>query len=306
MSDEFRAQGGDFSEFLKTLSPEQIEHGNKINLQNVQDEFEQFVAHFNTGSCYLCEKPLTSFSKKLPCPHWLLKPKGFKKHDLTAVAEQYGFYQIQAFLRWVANQGSFARNINDLPEEGSGDKLFEVTIKYKTLEWAFSCAESDYQGHATSQHAKHSHYHFQMRIDGRPFINYSDFHLPFSRQDVAEIEAMRAQPEKIMQHFSYGEGMDDVLSDKTAEHIVNCTIPEVDGDDIDAAPFRISSFVRAEPGKTISGDDIWAIFQEAKAKGVTVASLMHKVPNARTQIVVSPGPGVVEQAPRTGGRKRKE
>lgn len=100
--------------------------------------------------------------------------------------------------------------------------------------------------------------------------------------------------------------MDDVLSDKTAEHIVNCTIPEVDGDDIDAAPFRISSFVRAEPGKTISGDDIRAIFQEAKAKGVTVASLMHKVPNARTQIVVSPGPGVVEQAPRTGGRKRKE
>jgi hypoxanthine-guanine phosphoribosyltransferase len=58
----------------------------------------------------------------------------------------------------------------------------------------------------------------------------------------------------------------------------------------------------ADEGKTISGDDLYALLQEAKAKGVTIASLMHKLPNARTQVIVSPGPGVVEQAPR-GARK---
>ena len=46
-----------------------------------------------------------------------------------------------------------------------------------------------------------------------------------------------------------------------------------------------------------------AFLKEAKAKGVTVASLMHKLKNAKTQVYVTAGPGVVEQAPRTGRKK---
>ena len=300
MTEELRAKGKDYAKFLRTLSPEEIAHGNEANYRNAKDEFQRFNEHFKRGSCYLCEKPLTSFSKKSPCPHWLLKPKGFKKNDLPALAKIYGYYQIQAFLRWVANYEAFAKNINDLTEEGTGNKLFEVTIKHKNLEWAFSCAESDYQGHATSQHAKHQHYHFQMRIDRRPFINYNDFHLPFSEMDVINIEAMREQPEKMMQRFSFGEGMNAVLSDETVEHIVNNTVPAADED---GAPFKIDTIAMAEEGKTISGDDLNEIIQEAKAKGVTIASLIHKLPNARTQVIVSPGSGVVEQAPRTGRKK---
>jgi hypoxanthine-guanine phosphoribosyltransferase len=59
----------------------------------------------------------------------------------------------------------------------------------------------------------------------------------------------------------------------------------------------------AEEGKTISGDDLYEIIQEAKAKNVTVASLMHKLPNTQTRVFVTPGPGVVEQAPRSGRNK---
>ncbi len=297
MSDSVRSKGVQFAEFLKTLSPEQISRGNALNLQNAADEFRRFNEHFNAGSCYLCEKPLASFSKVLPCPHWLLKPKGFKKNDVPAVADLYDFYQIQAFLRWVANHESFAKNINDLEAEGSGNKLFEVTIRWKNIEWAFACAESDYQGHATSQHSKHPHYHFQMRLDKRPFINYSDFHLPFSEMDIINIEAMRANQGKMKQRFSFGEGMNDVLSDETVEQILNRTAPS--GDESDGT-FKLDIIAMAEDGKTISGDDIYAIVQEAKAKGVTMASLMHKLPNARTQVIVTPGPGVVEQAPRAG------
>ncbi len=215
-------------------------------------------------------------------------------------SQHYGYYQIQSFLRWVANQEGFTRNINDLPDEGTGTKLFEATIKYKNLEWAFSCAESDYQGHAASQHAKHQHYHFQMRLDQRPFINYSDFHVPFSEMDVINIEAMRARPDKIKQRYSFGEGMHDVLNDSTVEHIVNATVP---GNATDEAPFKIDTIAMADEGKTISGDNLYEIIQEAKAKNVTVASLMHKLPNARTRVIVTPGPGVVEQAPRSGRKK---
>lgn len=300
MAESVEAKGIQYAEFLKTLTPEQIAHGNAVNRKNAEDEFKRFNEHFANGSCYLCKRPLHSFSKKLPCPHWLLKPKGFKKNDLPAVAEVYGFYQIQAFLRWIANTEAFAKNINDLPEEGSGNKLFEVTIRWKNLEWAFSCAESDYQGHATSQHSKHPHYHFQMRLDNRPLINYSDFHLPFSEMDIINIEAMRAGPSHLKQRFSFGEGMNDVLSNETAESLVNTTIPAEDESD---GAISINSIAMAEEGKTIRGDDVYAIYQEAKAKGVTMASLLHKLPNAKTQVIVTPGPGVVEQAPRSG-RKR--
>jgi hypoxanthine-guanine phosphoribosyltransferase len=56
----------------------------------------------------------------------------------------------------------------------------------------------------------------------------------------------------------------------------------------------------ADEGTTMRGEDIYNIIQEAKAKGVTVSSLAHKLPNAKTRVIVSLGPGVVEQAPRTG------
>jgi len=295
-----RAKGKEFAKFLESLPEAQRLHGNEVNRRAAEAEYQDFLAHFAKGSCYLCEKPLASFSKKSPCSHWLLKPKGFKKKAFPEIAKRYGYFQIQSFLRWVANRDGFARNINDLPEEGTGGKLFEVTIKYKNLDWAFSCTESDYEGHAKSRHARHQHYHFQMRIDRRPFIDYNDFHVPFTEMDVINIEAMRALPGKVKQRYSFGEGMRDILNDDTVEHIVDATIPGNDGDE---AHFKLDTIAMAEEGKTISGEDLYQIVQEAKAKGVTVASLMHKLPNARTRIIVTPGPGVVEQAPRAGRKK---
>lgn len=299
MSEALEAKGKSFGKFLESLPEEVRARVNAESFRSAEAEYKSFVEHFASGDCDLCKKPLASFSKKAPCLHWLLKPKGFKKKDFPAIAQRYGFFQIQSFLRWVANQDGFIRNINDLPEEGSGTKLFEVTIKYKNIEWAFSCANSDYEGHATTQHAKHQHYHFQMRIDRRPFIDYSDFHVPFSEMDIIEIEAKHALPGKVKQCFHFGEGMRDVLNEDTVEHIVNTTVPGP----WDEAPFRFDTIVMAEEGKTISGEDLCEIIKEAKANNVCVASLIHKLPNAQMTIIVSPGPGVVEQAPRAGRKK---
>lgn len=303
MTEATKAKGRQFAKFLEGLPEDVRIHGNMESFRTSQLEYQRFIEFFEKGNCYICERPLTSLSKKTPCLHWLLKPKGFKKKDFLVLVSRYGFFQIQSFLRWIANQDGFARNINDLPCEGSGNKLFEVTIKYKKIEWAFSCAESDYQGHATSQHAKHSHYHFQMRIERQPFINYSDFHVPFSEMDIMKIEAMRTSPSQIKQRFSFGEGMGDVFNEATIEQLVNEVIP---GESYEEAPFKIDTIAIAQEGKTISGDDLFEIIQEAKSKNVAIASLIHKLPNSQSQVIVTPGPEVVEQAPRSSRKKSFE
>ena len=285
---------------LEVMSPEERDCVSRENVQRTEAEYIEFLAAFEKGQCYICQHPLSSFSKKKACLHWLLKPKGFKKNDFADVAKHFGFFQIQTYLRWIANTHAFAKNINDLSDEGTGTKLFELTIRYRNLEWAFSCAKSDYLGHQSSQHAKYPHYHFQMRIDQRPFINYSDFHVPFSEDDILSIEAKRRLPHVVKHKFPRGEGMSELLNDDTVEALVTGGIK---ADDEADASLHLDTLVIADEGTTIRGEDLYNIIQEAQAKGVTVTSLMHKLPNAKTRVIITPGHGVVEQAPRTGRNK---
>lgn len=300
MSTEAFAKGADLAKLLEQMTPEERDRVSTENVRRTEAEYRKFLAAFQREDCYICKRPLTAFSKKMPCLHWFLRPKGFKRYDLLPVAKRFGFFQIQTYLRWVANQQGFAKHINDLSEEGSGTKLFELTIRYRNLEWSFSCTESDYLGHPTSQHGKHPHYHVQMRFDQRPFINYSYLHAPFTEADILSIEAKRRLPHIVKHKFPFGEGMSDVLNDDTVEALVNQS-GGVDADD--DASLHFDTIAMADDGTTIRGEDLYEIIQEAKAKGVTVASLMHKLPNAHTRVLVTPGPGVVEQAPRTGRKK---
>ena len=99
--------------------------------------------------------------------------------------------------------------------------------------------------------------------------------------------------------------MKDVLTDENAQIIVEASRP-ADGttENSRPAPFRIESMATAKEGTRFRGEDLYDLMQEAKRKGVTVASLLHKLPDANVEIQVSPGPGVVEQAPRKGGRRK--
>lgn len=303
MDEKIKEKGKKFAKFLESLPQSELTRGNQSQLQQSKAEHKSFCENLRNGHCYLCQKPITSFARDLPCLHWLLKPSGFTKNDFPAVVKKYGFFPTQTYLRWIANEEFYARNINDMAGEGTG-KLFETTIRYKNLEWSFSCGESDYIGHLGSNHSAHPHYHFQMRIDNRPFIDYSDFHIPFQENEIISIEAMRTAPNTIKLKFPFGEGMADILTDETVKHILNTTIAEVVSEE--NAPFKIDTLVMAEEGKTISGDDIFNIIQEAKAKRVTIASLVHKVQNATNiRVTVAPGPGVVEQASRSKRKKPK-
>ena len=287
-------------EVLQKIPPEERDRISLENVRRTSAEHEQFGTAFANGHCYICNHALSSFSKTRPCLHWFLKPKGFNKNDIPVISECFSLFQTQTYLRWVANTEAFAKNINDLTEEGTGTKLIELTIRFRNIEWSFSCAESDYQGHLTSQHARHPHYHFQMRIDRRPFANFNDFHLPLHEGDILSIEARRRLPEVVKHKFPHGEGMADVLNDDTVEALVmHCSAMQKD----DEALLKLETIAIAEEGTTISGEDLYEIIQEAKSKGVTIASLMHKLKNAKTRVFVTPGPGVVEQAPRPGRKK---
>jgi hypothetical protein len=151
---------------------------NKRDTERAKAEYKQFLGNFDAGTCYICGNSLSGLRRSSPCPHWLLRPAGFEKGDFALVAKAFGFFQIQSFLRWVASTEAYARNINDLREDGPGAKLFAAAIRYRNLEWSFSCSESDYLGHSSTQ-ATLPHYHLQMRVDQQQFINYGDFHLPF-------------------------------------------------------------------------------------------------------------------------------
>ncbi|MBU0800919.1 MAG: hypothetical protein KKA05_07925 [Alphaproteobacteria bacterium] len=301
MTEDTKEKGRRYAQFLESLPQDDRDKLNLESLRIAENEHKNFRIMFRARHCYLCEKSLTSFYLQQPCLHWLLNPKGFKKEHLPLIAEKYGFFQMQSYLRWVANEESYLKNINDLEDEGTG-KLFEVTIKYKKIEWSFSCSENDYLGHKTTQHSQHPHYHLQMRIDKRPFINYSDFHLGFSDYEIATIEAMKIAPNTVKGRFAFGESIGDFLTAYEAEDIVRSSLSTDAPDD---AAIKIDTLIIADEGKTISGEEIYAIYEKSKKKGVTIASLAHEMPNSSAQTFISPGPGVVDQAPRSSRKKKR-
>jgi hypothetical protein len=289
-------------DFLKSMPPELRQHINAMEHERAEKEHAEFRTAYQAGKCSICSDDLTSFKKNEPCLHWLLRPTGFTKWHFPSVAENFGCFQLQAFLRWVANEEAFARNINDLAVEGTG-KMIELTIRYKTYEWAFSATESDFKGHKSNSSASQQpHYHFQMRVNKQAFIRYNDFHVPFHANEIDIIEAKLAHPDLIKHNFTGGTGMNDLLNDEQLEKIIS--VASSSGKE-DEAFFKLDSFVEADEGATISGDDLTDLIEEAKQTGVTIASLLPRLKNAKVQTIVTPGAGVVEQAHRSGRGNKK-
>jgi len=302
MSGRDQSEATQFVRWLESLPPERRDEISREQHEASEEEHREFREKFAAGDCYLCSDPLTSFNAKSPCLHWLLKPPGFRKRDFEKITQKYGMMELQSFLRWVANEEAFARNITDSGDlEGDGH-LVEVTIKFKGLEWSISCGKNDYSGHANANKGAFPHYHFQMRVDHRPFINYNDFHLLLKRRELINIDAIRSSA--VVKHrFNHGEAIQDLLTDENLEKIVNTP---VEPGDPETAPFRFDTFLMADEGTQMSGEDIYSLIEEAKAKGVTIASLAQKVPNASVRVVVSEGPGVVDPAPRSPRKSRGE
>jgi len=303
--DGVKRRGLAYAKYLSDLSPEEWGRINESARKQGEEEHKAFRKKFLAGQCWVCGDALSGFDPTKPCPHWLLLPNGFGKEHFELITKSYGLVKLEHYLRWVANEGAFAKNINDLADEGSG-KLVELTIKYKNLQWSFSCSASDFGGHdGGGEHSKRPHWHFQMYVDDKPFIRYNDFHAALSEQDIGLLAHMRNNPGKMRKRFAGGTGMGDVLHESTLEQVVTMGRSATTDDETNAAPIELSTIVIAEPGKTIKGEDIYNLIQAAKAENVTVTSKLRSLQGANVTTVVSAGPGVVAQAVRSGGRKRK-
>lgn len=285
--------------FLQSLSPEEIEIGNRRDHAEHERQVAAFRAAYTVGKCYLCGEPFDQMRSSHPCSHWLLRRCRFKKNDLLKVSKRYDYHNIAAFLRWCANEEVLLRNINDLSDEKSDRKVISYTIKWKNIEWTFDCTENDLNGHGIG-YSSAPHYHFQMRIDGRQFINFNEFHIPFSDRDLFQL-SIRDVPTVHHSFGTAGSGMQDAVS-VNPDHILEHSVTALNEDD---ATYHFSTMIEAID-QPLSGDELHEIFEEAKRTNKSIAFVARQRLQGRANIqtVISPSDSIPDIAQRTEHKTR--
>jgi hypothetical protein len=190
-------------EHLLTADVQELEAQNARDAAHYESEYSAFTEAYARDHCYLCGNSFKTLSKERPCVHWMLRRGKFKKKDFPLLFERFGFTQMAAFTRWAANKEQILSGINDLDAHRSERKIFEFTVRWKNIEWTFDCSKNDYTGHS-GRHTEFPHFHLQMRIDGRPFIDFGDFHIPFNEEDLFRIDMSRGASDVFQ--ATYGEG----------------------------------------------------------------------------------------------------
>jgi hypothetical protein len=302
--DQLELQAKEIDQFLNALPREKIEEISRRNRYESDKAHRKFIRKLRKGKCFLCRKKLDDFTESEPCMHWLLRPKGFDKRHAMVIFQKFNYLRIQSYLRWLANTELPAGNINDLLDEKNPDKLFEYTIRYKNLEWSFSCSKSDLNGHPTAfGDATKPHYHFQMRIDGKPFIDYGNLHVPFTDIDFWHLPIMLNMVAGAGYANYHGTGMQDMMFNVDPEDLLNSMQKSANDE---RGVYSLQTLVEAEPGKGISGVDLSDLFEKHKKTGVPMAKLIQDMENVGTAITyITPGPSVPDQAGRKSGNKKR-
>ena len=288
------------AEYLNGLDPEYINLKNKEQIEKDLADFAGLKVGLFHGVCYFCKQSIDSFEKGCPCMHWLLHPPGFKKKYLDQLFEQKGFHELNAYVRWVANTERPAQNINDILDEKSPSKIIEETIRYRNLEWSFSCSNGDRSGHEGSFAGADPHYHFQMKIDNRVVIKFNDFHAPFNDYDEFAFAVKSEKFEKIKEVRMVSAGMEDLLNYVPTDDMLEKMVYT---DDLENAQFNVGTLLVASEGYSISGDEIADLLKERKMTGIPFAKLAQKLQNVSAEIIIQPGPGVPQISTRETKKK---
>src|SRR3989338_4116755 len=286
------------------MNQEEINKVNEKELERAKLENVEFKENFSKGMCYICNLKLSDFTETRPCLHWLLMPDGFKKEHFTLITQNFEYTQIDSYLRWVANHEILFQNINDLPEERKGSMMFEHIIKYKNLEWSFSCSKNDFYGHKDSTQGKNPHYHFQMRVNDRPFIDFGNFHIPLSDHDKFIIKVKLGEIKGLAHFDGFGSGMKSLVHDSNPDELLKHAKTT---EDPHKETIHTSYIIQAESGKLISGNEIADLMEESKRTGTPLWNLLHRLSNAKATALVGPGDAVPEIFHRKGrGRKNEK
>ncbi len=288
-----------YRELFESLSADEIEENNRRDQEEHHRQVASFKAAYAEGQCYLCGEPFDQMRTSHPCTHWLLRRCKFKKNDFEKIWTRFDYFNIAAFLRWCANEETFLKNINNLESERSERKILSCTIKWRNVEWTFDCSASDLAGHGRA-HSAFPHYHFQMRLDGRPFINFTDFHVPFSERDLFNL-SLKDESWFHQGFGSVGDGMQEAIS-IPVETILEYSVPTIDEEQ---APYNLSTMIYAGD-QPISGEEIMEIHKEAQRTNKSFASVAQQrfAGRASVQTIISPHDSVPNIANRTERKPR--
>jgi ssDNA-binding Zn-finger/Zn-ribbon topoisomerase 1 len=290
----------DIREFFNSLTPEQIEEGNKKQLEENQRVYNEFKAAYKKGICSLCGKPMNSFEEDKPCFHWFLKPDGIKKkHFKKYLSTPIGFFRFDSYIRWIANIEEPFKNINDLQSEKNPAKVSEYTVKYNDIEWSINIGQKDRHGHLNSKNANFPHFHLQMKAGNNVFLRFNDFHIPLSDEDIFTFRAIEEASDKVVWRNTFGEGISILENEESIEQLDKLMKRT---DDIKNATFNTSSMIELPEGVTISDEMLNKMIEESKESEIPLRHIVKKYyPESNIITEIRPGDGV----PKISKRKKR-
>ena len=304
MNSDLKDKAEEIRDSISRLSQEESLAHFEAQKKQYEAEYANFFEHYERDECYLCEKHFSTIGKGNPCLHWLLRRCKFKKKDFSKVYEKFDFYAVSAFLRWVAYADSGSKNINNLKEESSVRKIFEITIKWKNIEWTLDCSSNDFAGHVGTK-TEFPHWHVQMRIGGQQFINFNDFHIPFSENDQLKI-SLENDPDSGFTHTfgPGGQGMQERMDqlennfDEFLENSVSASDPE-DGQ------IHMQSIIKAPDGG-IPGEKIDEALEMARTTGKTLAHCFSVVLKDEAGVSMSTIASAADSVPEIAKRSERK
>jgi hypothetical protein len=293
------------SETLSKIPQEEIDNRNKEEVENSAKEYEKFLKHFDEGICYLCGRKLDHVNFEEPCFHWFLRRNNrLKKKHFEKIFKDISYTKIQAYLRWIASTQKSLNHINDIDENIKNPQNFEATIRFENLQWSFACSESDIIGHG--KQSNFPHFHFEMKIDSKPFIRFSDFHIKILNEDLFTINMSKFHPDKFKHNFGQAVTFKNMFEEFTPEELIDNATINYDETEKTEKMFNMQTVLIAEEGNLISGDDIADMIEESKRTGVSIAKLSQKLEGVRQQTVISPTEQLVEHSERSNPRKKQK
>ena len=140
-----------------------------------------------------------------------------------------------------------------------------------------------------------------MRIDGKKFINFNDFHVPFSEHDIFTLRLQQEQSDWFKHGFgAIGSGMQEAVSvdpELLLEHMSNA--------DEDDATYHISTIIEAVD-KPIPGELIDEIRKESLKTGKSMTYLAKQKLEgiATVKSVMTPADSIPDIAARTEHKRK--
>ena len=292
-------RNNDLKKFIESIPQEEIDRQTKFQDDRNEQVYNEFIAALKVNKCFLCGGSMDSFEEPKPCFHWFTYPPGIrKKHFEKYLEKPIGFFQLDSYLRWLANTEKPFGNINDLKGETSKTSFIETTIRYKNIEWSFSIGHTDKEGHPGKQVGSIPHFHIQMLVDGRIFIKFGDFHIKFTDENLFILELAEQGGEKVKLGHSFGAGLGIIEDEKNLQYIEGLMTTTENAEN---ASFNRQTIIEMPEGQTMSGEQIIKAIEESKRTKRPIGKILQEqFKDAKGFTIIGPGDGVPEMKKRSG------